>query len=293
MTFSYRIWDAVVNKFIKNTNIKDGFEKIPPMERNKQVEKNSIITYVMLINIFRVMGFEAVWLGIFGKTLNMLSFLFLRKEPIRDWKKLELLEMKYLTLEGDISSKYQSRIDFLTYFLITLTTIDPVEALEEISGKTGENYPFIDQLRKHKHKWSYREFWCLVDCMKNNTMEAYFRIPFWCNVLSAIYLQMLSSIRQGKMSEFEALSVWVIKEIKLLTNKHEKTPETKYLEDQLDEHESGKYEFDGEEFVNSIKALGRSIDTKEREIKLTTRDSRWEDFRDKFSILYYFWRRDT
>ena len=73
---------------MKNTNIKDGFEKIPPKEKNKQVEKNSINTYVLLINIFRVMGFEAVWLGVFGKTLNMLNFLFTRKEPIKDWKKL-------------------------------------------------------------------------------------------------------------------------------------------------------------------------------------------------------------
>lgn len=36
-TFSYRIWEAIVHKFIKNTNIKDGYERMPPKEKNKQV----------------------------------------------------------------------------------------------------------------------------------------------------------------------------------------------------------------------------------------------------------------
>lgn len=61
---------------------------MPPKERNKQVEKNSINTYVLLVNIFRVMGFEAVWLGVFGKTLDMLNFIFTRKEPIVKWDEL-------------------------------------------------------------------------------------------------------------------------------------------------------------------------------------------------------------
>lgn len=41
--------------------------------------------------------------------------------------------MKYIILDGDVSSKYQSRIDFLTYFLLALTTLEPIEAFEEIS----------------------------------------------------------------------------------------------------------------------------------------------------------------
>ena len=29
-TFGFKIWDAIVNNFIKKTNVKDGFERIPP-----------------------------------------------------------------------------------------------------------------------------------------------------------------------------------------------------------------------------------------------------------------------
>ena len=29
-TFSFKIWDLIVNNFIRKTNVKDGFERIPP-----------------------------------------------------------------------------------------------------------------------------------------------------------------------------------------------------------------------------------------------------------------------
>ena len=29
-TFAYKIWDVIINNFIKKTNVKDGFERIPP-----------------------------------------------------------------------------------------------------------------------------------------------------------------------------------------------------------------------------------------------------------------------
>ena len=60
----------------------------------------------------------------------MLSFLFKRKEIIKDWKKLELIQNKYVAFDGNLSGKYQTRLDFLIYFLIGLTTFDPVLAFE-------------------------------------------------------------------------------------------------------------------------------------------------------------------
>lgn len=79
------------------------------------------------------MGHEAIWLGVFGKTLKLMSFLYTRKEPLKDWKKLELLDNKYLQINGDISAKYHSRLDYLSYFLLALTTFDPIEVFTEIS----------------------------------------------------------------------------------------------------------------------------------------------------------------
>ena len=45
------------------------------------------------------------------------------KEKI--FNKFDLMEIGYISREGDMSSKYLSRLDFLTFFLLGLTTIDP------------------------------------------------------------------------------------------------------------------------------------------------------------------------
>lgn len=58
-------------------------------------------------------------------------------------------------MEGDISAKYHSRIDFLIYLLLGLTTFDPILVFSEVSEKTGETYPFLADLKKMKNKWSY------------------------------------------------------------------------------------------------------------------------------------------
>ena len=36
-TFAFKIWNLIVNNFIKKTNVKDGFERIPPKEKKAQV----------------------------------------------------------------------------------------------------------------------------------------------------------------------------------------------------------------------------------------------------------------
>lgn len=81
----------------------------------------------------------------------------------------------------------------MIYLLVGLTTFDPILVFEEVAGKTEENYPFLADLRKSSYKWSYREFWILVESVKLNKLEAYFKIPFWNNVLTVIYPQMLKS----------------------------------------------------------------------------------------------------
>ena len=71
-TFSFKIWDIIVYKFIRKTNIRDGFERIPPKERKGQIEKNAINKYILVINLLRCMGAERVWFCTFGRTLRML-----------------------------------------------------------------------------------------------------------------------------------------------------------------------------------------------------------------------------
>lgn len=40
ITFSFKIWEFIVQKSIRTTNVKIGFEKIPPREPVSQVYKN-------------------------------------------------------------------------------------------------------------------------------------------------------------------------------------------------------------------------------------------------------------
>ena len=61
---------------------------MPPNDVSKQVEKNSINCYILIINLFRLMGHEKIWLIVMGKTLGMMDFIYKRKEPIKTFKDL-------------------------------------------------------------------------------------------------------------------------------------------------------------------------------------------------------------
>ena len=50
---------------------------------------------------------------------------------------------------------------------------------------------------------------------------------------------------------------------------------------------NNNYDFDGEDFVATIKTLGKGIDQREKE-QMKTKS--WQDFRDRNSVVYYFWR---
>jgi hypothetical protein len=235
------------------------------------------------------MGYESIWLGIFGKTLKMLYFLFNRTAPLKNWRELEIVG-SYVVLDGEVEEKYRSRIDFLIYFLLALTAFNPVEVFEEVAEKTGEVYDFVPELKRSKVKWSYREFWCLVGAMRSNALEAYFKIPFWFNIYSVIYLQLLRNIRQGKQDEFMALAKWIIKQTRELTARIKESVEGRMLMNSEEDGPNGEFAFDGESFVQGIVTLGKYMfENKGKDLSMT----KWEEFRDKNSIFYYFWRIDS
>ena len=133
-TFAYKIWNFIVHNFIKKTNVKDGFERIPPKENNAQVEKNSINKYILVINIWRLIGAEKVWNLIFGQTLKMLQFIYSQKAPPSSYKDLSLFEKEYVPLHKDVSLSYLTKLDFLTYFLFGLALFDPLEVVDDITS---------------------------------------------------------------------------------------------------------------------------------------------------------------
>lgn len=78
------------------------------------------------------MGYEKIWVIVFGKLLKMLEFVYKRKEDLKKYTELELLANKHLEKRGEIEGKYLSRIDYLTYLLLGLTAYDPILIFRQI-----------------------------------------------------------------------------------------------------------------------------------------------------------------
>ena len=61
---------------------------MPPNKHSDDIYKNTINKFILYINLYRAMGYERIWLIIFGKTLDMLSFIYKRSKPISKFREL-------------------------------------------------------------------------------------------------------------------------------------------------------------------------------------------------------------
>lgn len=134
-TFALKVYNSIVHTLIAESNVKDGLERMPPKSKTSQVEKSSITCYVIIVNFYRMMGYEKVWTIIFGKTLKLLQFIYTRKEDLKSYKDLDLIKNKYIEMKGDIAGRYLSRMDFLSYFLFGLTSFDPQLIFSQLEHK--------------------------------------------------------------------------------------------------------------------------------------------------------------
>lgn len=78
------------------------------------------------------MGFEKVWVIVFGKLLRLLDFIYKRKTDLKGFTELELLVSKQVEKRGELEGKYLSRLDYLTYMLFGLTAFDPLMVFRQI-----------------------------------------------------------------------------------------------------------------------------------------------------------------
>jgi hypothetical protein len=145
------------------------------------------------------MGAERVWFCTFGRTLRMLEFIYKQKEPISSFRDLPLFKNSYIPLEDDVSLKYLTRLDSLTYFLFGLVCFDPLLVYEEVTFRTGQTFPCVEEIKKSNHKWSYREFWNLFGAIKANPFESHHKPVVLMNIISITYLQVLNFKRNGTM----------------------------------------------------------------------------------------------
>jgi len=102
------------------------------------------------------MGYEKIWTIIFGKTLKLLEFIFKRKEDLASFKHLDLIANKYIELRGDLSGKYLSRIDYLSYLLFGLTAFDPLMIFSQVEQKERDVRKSREEIQSWGNKWSYK-----------------------------------------------------------------------------------------------------------------------------------------
>jgi hypothetical protein len=154
--FAIKVYDSIVHKLISNSNLKDGLERMPPKSKTNQVEKNSINCYILIVNIYRLMGYEKVWTIVFAKTLKLLQFIFKRKQDLAGFKQLDLITNKYIDLRGDLSGKYLSRIDYLSYLLFGLTAFDPLLIFAQVEQKERDVVKSREEMQSWGGRWSYK-----------------------------------------------------------------------------------------------------------------------------------------
>lgn len=191
--------------------------------------------------------------------MEFLKFMFTRKTEIKEFEELDLISVKdpknsYVPLSEDVTFLYISRLDFLLYFFFGLLTTDPKEAIKEIKSVTNESFEFEEELiYKNPYKWNYREFWVVVEGIRSNPVDTYWKIPAWINIYSAVYLQIFVFKQSGEKKEYHLLGEWIFKEVSRLSKKNSN-------EDEIIrsfEIEEDQYEFDGSDFITTIKGYGQ------------------------------------
>lgn len=78
-----------------------------------------------MVNLMRVRGQERTWLYMVGKTLGLVDFVYKRKEPIKNYRQLDLVAKEYIGFKSNMEKVYTSRLDQITYFLFALLAMDP------------------------------------------------------------------------------------------------------------------------------------------------------------------------
>lgn len=187
-TFAVKIYESMLRQ-ISCSNLRDGIYRIPPKSKTEQVEKNSINCYILYINLYRLMGYEKVWLTIFGKLLKLLEFIYKRKEDLKKYTELELLVNKHIErrAKGEFEGRYLSRVDYLTYMLLGLAAYDPIMVYRQIEEKEPNVRESREEIESWGREWNYKEYWILVHLILSNKHESYFKPIIYMNILASLY----------------------------------------------------------------------------------------------------------
>ncbi len=286
-TFAVKMYEGMIRQ-ISTSNLKDGIYRIPPKSKTDQVEKNSINCYILYINLYRLMGYEKVWLIVFGKLLHLLQFLYKRREDLRNYRELDLLASKHLERRGEVEGKYLSRVDYLTYMLLGLAAYDPLMVLRQVEEKEGNVRGSREEVESWGREWSYREFWVLLQALLANKHDSYFKPILHMNILSVLYPRIYAHKRNPSTFKAEnELYKLILEEGKKYFSRFKTIKELKALQDSED---GPGFEYDGDNFVQGIKVLeSRLTVEKVKEFNLKGDNaSNARDFEAKSNVFYYF-----
>lgn len=192
-TFCVKVWNVIVNELIMKAR-KDGIEIVPPTREDAEIFKNCINTYILMINLLRVKGMEKVWMYMVGKTLDLLDFIYKRKENLNDFKSLDLVAKRYITKFGqNFENIYFSRLDQLTYFLFGMLLMNPYDCFMEIADRTRQLPNDVRGMVNALNKpWDYSIFWLLIQEIRVMPYR-YYKPVIYANVLSILNIHLSSA----------------------------------------------------------------------------------------------------
>ena len=139
------------------------------------------------------MGYEKIWMIVFGKTLRLLQFTYKRQQDIKKLTELDLLANKHMDLVGEVEPKYLSRIDYLTYFLMGLLAFDPISIYKQVEQKDPAVRQSREEVQNFGREWSYKEFWIYLDLVLKNKHQSYFKPVLYMNILSSLFSKILEN----------------------------------------------------------------------------------------------------
>lgn len=78
-------------------------------------------------------------------------------------------------------------MDNLIYLLLALTAFDPVGIYKYIELKDPSIRASREEIESWGRKWSYKEFWILIDILLSKKNHFYFKPIIYINLLYVLY----------------------------------------------------------------------------------------------------------
>ena len=165
--------------------------------------------------------------------------------------------------------------------LLGITSFDPILIVRQVEEKEQAVQRTRMEMESWGNQWSYAEFWNLCQVVMKNEHQSYFKPIFNMNLLYVLYPRVYENKKNQSIFTHElSLFTSTLDRSRKYLAEFKNMAETKNLSRCI---ETDAYEYDGDDFVKSIKILDNRFAEKNVEIKLRT-----QEYASKANIFYYF-----